>query len=68
MTILSTIAEEFLRFLLEIHKKTGKNSFVKVEYLDFVGHEEAIIDLWNRGIIERENDILGTITVRLPEK
>lgn len=64
---MSKLTESFLAFLLEKHKQTGQNSFCYVEYKDFDGYERAIIDLSNRGIIEKNNDILGTIIVRPPK-
>lgn len=64
---MSKLTESFLAFLLEKHKQTGQNSFCYAEYKDFDGYERAIIDLSNRGVIEKTNDILGTIIVRLPE-
>ena len=65
---MSKLTESFLGFLLEKHKKTGQNSFVYTEYKDFPDYENAITDLSNRNIIEKTNDILGTIIVHLPEK
>lgn len=64
---MSKLTNDFLRFLLEKHKSTGKNSFTYTDYMDFNGYEEAIMDLYNRGVIEKTNDILGTIIVRPPE-
>lgn len=51
---MSKLTESFLAFLLEKHKQTGQNSFCYVEYKDFDGYERAIIDLSNRGIIEKK--------------
>lgn len=65
---MSRLTDNFLAFLLEKHKQTGQNSFIKVEYMDFDGYEKAITDLANRGVIEKTNDILGTIIVRLPNE
>lgn len=55
-----------MTFLLEKHKQTGQNSFIHVEYKDFDGYERAITDLSNRGVIEKTNDIYGTIIVHPP--
>lgn len=64
---MSKLSDDFLRLLLELHKKTGKNEFVFTDYKDFSGYEDAIIELSNRGVIAKTNDILGTIIVNLPE-
>lgn len=65
---MSELANAFLDFLFEKHKLTGKYSFDLIEYQDFDGYEEAITDLWNRGIITKIPDILGTIQVNVPQK
>lgn len=65
---MSKLSDDFLRLLLELHKKTGKNEFVFTDYKDFSGYEDAIIELSNRGVIAKTNDILGTIIVHPPEK
>lgn len=64
---MSKLSDDFLRFLFELHKKNGKNEFVLIDYKDFGGYEDAIIELSNRGVITKTNDILGTIIVNLPE-
>lgn len=61
------LTEDFLTFLLEKHKQTGQGSFSYLEYKDFDGYEKAITDLANRGVIEKTNDILGTIIVHTPK-
>lgn len=65
---MSKLTDDFLRFLLEKHKQTGKNEFAFTDYMDFAGYEDAIIELSNRGIITKINDIVGTIIVNPPEK
>lgn len=65
---MSKLTDSFLAFLLEMHKKTGQNSFISVEYKDFDGYDLAISELPLRGIIERTNDIYGTIIVHLPKR
>ncbi|MEY8360016.1 hypothetical protein AALA99_13510 [Anaerotruncus colihominis] len=63
---MSKLTEGFLTFLLEKHKQTGQNSFIYAEYKGFDGYERAIIDLADRGVIEKANDIYGTIIVHPP--
>ncbi len=63
---MSKLSDDFLNFLLVKHKQTGQNSFYAEEYNSFDGYREAIEELSNRGVIVKENDILGTITVRPP--
>ena len=65
---MSKLSDNFLRFLLELHKKTGKNEFVFTDYMEFTGYKDAIIELSNRGVVTKTNDILGTIVVHPPEK
>lgn len=65
---MSKLSDNFLRFLLEKHKLTGKNDFVLTDYMDFNEYEDAIIELSNRGVITKTNDIVGTIIVNYPEK
>lgn len=65
---MSKLSDDFLRFLLELHKKNGKNEFVFTDYKDFRGYEDAIIELSSRGVITKTNDILGTIVVHPPKK
>ena len=61
---MSDLARSFFAFLLEKHKRTGQNDFMLTDYMDFVGYKAAIDELCDIGIIERTNDILGTIIVR----
>lgn len=64
---MSKLASDFMDFLLEKHKLTGKNDFAFIDYMGFNGYQQAIIELNNLGIIENTNDILGTIIVHPPE-
>lgn len=52
---------------MEKHKQTGKNEFVYIDYMEFDGYEVAIAELSGRGVIEKTNDILGTIKVCPPQ-
>ena len=65
---MSNLANDFMNFLFEKHKLTGQNSFDFLEYQNFDGYEDAIIELVNLGIITRIPDILGTIQVNVPQK
>lgn len=65
---MSKLTDDFLKFLLERHKLTGKTSFPAIEYRDFDGYEAAIEELSSRGVITRIPDILGTIQVNVPQK
>lgn len=65
---MSKLSDDFLCFLLEKHKQTGQNDFAFTDYMNFDGYEDAIIELCNRGVITKINDIVGTIIVNPPEK
>ncbi len=64
---MSKLTERFLSFLLEKRQQADQNSFTYLEYKDFDGYESAIADLSIRGVIEKTNDIVGTIIVHIPK-
>lgn len=64
---MSELAKNFLKFLLEKHNQTGRKRFTIDDYMVFNGYRNAITELYGCGAIEKEDDILGTIIVRLPE-
>ena len=41
--VLSTNAENFLKYLLDIYKDTKENKFYYFSYMDFPNHDSAII-------------------------
>ncbi|WP_317395679.1 hypothetical protein [Blautia hydrogenotrophica] len=63
MNELTPLAKEFLQYLSEIYKNTGKNEFPYSTYFQFSNHAHAIDELLEKGYLNKKENIQGTISI-----
>ncbi len=61
--VLSTNAENFLKYLLDIYRDTKENKFYYFSYMDFPNHDSAIEELVENQCIYKKISVNGYIEI-----